>query len=112
MAPKRVVKGRKLSERALRDLCAARALKVVHALVVTSFARSQATWSGGGIHVGPPRGVTGRVRAGYDFSFKLKLPKREDELVEQVLSLILGGQRRPFDPNGDEWPEKSIIKRK
>jgi hypothetical protein len=112
LAPKRVFKDRELSERALRDLYTARALKVVHAVVATSFARPQAAWSGGGIHIGPPRGVSGRIRTSYDFSFKLSLPKGDEELVEQVLTLILGGERRKFDPSGNEWPEKSTIKRK
>lgn len=56
--------------------------------------------------------MSGKIRTGYDFSFKLKLPKGDEELVEQVLSLILGGERRKFDPSGNEWPAESPVERK
>jgi hypothetical protein len=111
LAPKRAVKSRELSSRALRDMLAARALRLVHVIVVTSLAKPQAVWSGGGIHVGPPKNVSNKARGGYDFSFRLTLPKVDEELVEKVLSLILGGERRTFDPSGNEWPEEPPAKR-
>jgi hypothetical protein len=89
-------------------MLAARAYNVIHAIIASSFARAEAAYSGGGIHVGPPRGRAERIGGdAYDFSFKLRISKADEKLVEQVLSLILGGIRCKFDVNGNEWPDKS-----
>lgn len=112
LAPKRAPASKSMSKLAQRDLRVARVYNVVHAIIASGFARAGATYSGGGIHIGPPRGRVDSIDGdAYDFSFKLKISKADEKLVEQVLSLILGGKRCPFDPNGNEWPDKSSYDR-
>ena len=99
MSPVRATKVGILSGRAQQDLLLYRVHTVVHAIIPPQYANSDETASGGGIHVGPPKGFGSKAnRDIYDFSFKLRLSKADDKMVEGILSAILGGTRQPFHP--------------
>jgi len=109
MAQKRVRKGA-LNERCTRDAVVVLANNLADTLVATYGLKSKTILDGGGVHVGPPHGMPPRGHSktkkdapGYGFSFKLEISKSDDKWLETVFDRLIGGGRRTFDPNGNEW---------
>jgi hypothetical protein len=109
MAQRKVRKGA-LNERCLRDSLVVQAVNLANSLVATYGSKSKTILDGGGVHVGPPHGMpprghtkTKKAAPGYGFSFKLPVSASDDAWLEGEFKRLIGGSRKTFDPNGNEW---------
>ena len=92
-----------VTKRVLRDILVWRALDAVSGITIPSGLKARNAWSGGGVHVGPPKGKPGKKR-GLVCEFSID-PGFDNPLIVSVLRAILGGPKVTYKPDGSEWPD-------
>ena len=97
-----------VSVRVRRDALVQRALNAVHSIVFFAGPRVSRIYSGGGVHVGPPKGKNRRA-VDEDFICDFSVdPAIASDLLVKVLGSILGGKSVTYMDSGNEWRDLSI----